>query len=575
MTAYEFVLKMKNYATSELQKVSAELGITKTKAEQAGTSLSNIGKSGISLKGVFTGLIATLGTVGIGVGFMKLNDMLHEGIEKAHALHAAEAQVKAGLESTGGAAGVTYEMMEKSAKKFSSEVLYGRSQIMDMQAQMLSFGGLTKANFDKIQMAIMNVATRTGTDLHSMSIQFGKAMDNPADGVKKLQRQGVLFSHQQQEAIEKLVNKGNIVAAQQIMLTEIANKYGGSAQAAFNADPLAKYNKVVGGIKVAIGDWAIKIQSHLAPTMVRLAGLVKTAYTKVLDFSNKLYDVGTWISSHKSIFIGLGLILGVVGSQFLIASAGSIAYSFGIGLVTAMTWLSTAAFTALNFVISITPIGWLIIGIGALIITASLLWNKLGWLRGTVLGLWAVMKGFASMIKDYVINRFKELLSGITGIGSALVAFFNGDWQKAWDIGKKAGKDLLGVGSAKGAFEDAKKLGGLASKGWNEGMKDVTTPKEKKVKKAAAAFSPITPGLDLGDGETSKDKKDKADKKTKGDGIISGGSKQTNITITIGKLNEKIEVYTTNLKEGGAEIEKQVNEILLRAVNSVNQMQTN
>lgn len=50
--------------------------------------------------------------------------------------------------------------------------------------------------------------------------------------------------------------------------------------------------------------------------------------------------------------------------------------------------------------------------------------------------------------------------------------------------------------------------------------------------------------------------------------IISGGSKPTNITINLQKLNEKIEVHAANLKESLTDIEGQFVDMFLRVLNS-------
>lgn len=55
--------------------------------------------------------------------------------------------------------------------------------------------------------------------------------------------------------------------------------------------------------------------------------------------------------------------------------------------------------------------------------------------------------------------------------------------------------------------------------------------------------------------------------------IVSGGAKKTNITISIGKLTEDVNIYTESTEEGIENLGEQIKETLLRAVNSVNQLQ--
>jgi tape measure domain-containing protein len=59
------------------------------------------------------------------------------------------------------------------------------------------------------------------------------------------------------------------------------------------------------------------------------------------------------------------------------------------------------------------------------------------------------------------------------------------------------------------------------------------------------------------------------------EGVSGGGSKPTTINITIGKLNEKIEVSTVNLREGVDDIERIMTQLLMRVVNNANQYGTN
>lgn len=59
------------------------------------------------------------------------------------------------------------------------------------------------------------------------------------------------------------------------------------------------------------------------------------------------------------------------------------------------------------------------------------------------------------------------------------------------------------------------------------------------------------------------------------DGIINGGQKQTHIVVNIGKLQDQTVIKVESTEKRLSGLGDKVQEILLRAVNSVNQMQTN
>ena len=176
------------------------------------------------------------------------------------------------------------------------------------------------------------------------------------------------------------------------------------------------------------------------------------------------------------------------------------------------------------------PISLVIILIAGLIAIVWALWNKFEGFRGVIMGVWEVIKGFGTAIKDYVINRFKELLSGITGIGQALLAFFSGDFKKAWEVGKKAASDLIGVDSKKKLVEDGINAAKKFNEGYNKGVKmgapevvqKTANPKsnaERAKQERSSVFDTL--GNAKGKGTAGDKTKDKAS------GTISGGSKIT------------------------------------------------
>lgn len=308
-------------------------------------------------------------------------------------------------------------------------------------------------------------------------------------------------------------------------------------------------------------------------------------------FAENIIPFGKWVLSFlpsMETFTTIMQILGItalaVGAYMLVANASAIAWSVGLGILKGVIWLVEAAQWAWNFAMSMNPIGLVIAGIVALISILVLCWNKFESFRGAVMGVWEVLKGLGTMIKNYVINRFNELLAGIKGVGSAIVSFLSGDFEGAIQKAQQAGKNIIGAGSAKQAYEDGKSAISQFNKGWEAGMNKAVPKTAQKTNNATKTLQGSQPKSEIfnslldgtAGGKDKKGKKSKAPKqaKEKANGITAGGSRQTHIVVNIGKLQDQTLIQVSNTEQGLNSLGEKVQEILLRAVNSVNQMQT-
>tara|TARA_R110002020_G_scaffold77761_5_gene196213 strand:- start:2598 stop:4544 length:1947 start_codon:yes stop_codon:yes gene_type:complete len=123
------------------------------------------------------------------------------------------------------------------------------------------------------------------------------------------------------------------------------------------------------------------------------------------------------------------------------SAIGGIAALAGVTAVqTAMTWLWTAAQTALN--IAMGPVGLIILGIVVAVGAAILIWKNWDKVSEVLLATWEKLNTFLSdkfpatwqFIKDYintVIEFWKEIFQGF-------VALFKGDWDEALEHFKGA-----------------------------------------------------------------------------------------------------------------------------------------
>jgi hypothetical protein len=165
---------------------------------------------------------------------------------------------------------------------------------------------VTGTEFDKAQVAILNLSTRLGTDLTSASVQVGKALNDPIKGVKALGRAGVQFTAEQKAQIEALQESGDVAGAQTIILQELETQFGGAAEAAANVDPYTQLANEVGNLSE---DFGAIINDALKP----FVGFVR----QVVD------SIKGWSDETKTTVLVIGGLLAVLGPT-LIAVAGLI-----------------------------------------------------------------------------------------------------------------------------------------------------------------------------------------------------------------------------------------------------------
>ena len=73
--------------------------------------------------------------------------------------------------------------------------LFGDEQILnDVSAQLLTFGNITGDVFDRTQRAVIDLAATLGGDLQGVSIQLGKALNDPVEGLSALRRSCLLYT---------------------------------------------------------------------------------------------------------------------------------------------------------------------------------------------------------------------------------------------------------------------------------------------------------------------------------------------------------------------------------------------
>jgi len=147
-----------------------------------------------------------------------------------------DAKLKQVLESTAGAAGVTYEEMKNLAKGLQEVTTYGDETTESGIALLLTFTRIGKDIIPEATETMLNMATAMGTDLKTSAIQVGKALNDPIMGVTALRRVGVQLSDQQEQQVKDFMKINDIASAQKIILGELETEFGGLARAVAKTD---------------------------------------------------------------------------------------------------------------------------------------------------------------------------------------------------------------------------------------------------------------------------------------------------------------------------------------------------
>jgi len=567
MSAVEFVIALKDKASSTIDKIGKEFGIAKTNSDRLGTSMQNVSNKGIGLGRIFGSLSSILTTFGIGFGLYKVGEMMREGTEKAHELRLAQVQVTTSLESTGHAAGIMYEDTLKQAKKLSSATLFGRTQITDMQSMLLTFPSVSKKIFESASGAILDISTKMHQDVKMSTVMVGKALQDPAYGVMALRRVGVNLTKEQANIIKGLVASGHKDIAQAMILKELNTEFGGSAKAAFDATPLAKYNKLVDSIKIGLGELVEKLQEKLAPTLEYIAQKAKSSYGFIKNWIDLFRDGNPWVVGLTTVLFSLTAAIAAYNIVSGIMIARTALMTWYNGLSTAAIIVNTlategwaAAWVAVDIAMDANPVGLIIAGIVALVAIVVVCYQKFGWFRGAVLASWEAIKGFGNLIMNFLVDSITGFIRGLGGIADALLKLFSGDFKGALAVGKQAVSDLLFLNATDNAIKTAKETGKNIGAAYNKGVAEV----EANKKKAASKESKIIPGTNVAYGMNGGSN-GKLNNKGTTQSVASGGTRNTSITIHLGKMVENI-IFQGGIKENTEDMIRQVEEALVRTL---------
>ncbi len=202
----------------------------------------------------------TIRTLGAGLAVRELARFGKESIDLAREQARVEAQLATAIQSTGGAAGLSSRELRNLASELQNTTNFGDEATIAAEALLLTFTNIGRDVFPATVKAVQNVSTAMGQDLNQSAIQVGKALNDPIEGLSALRRVGIQFTDAQERQIKNFVELNDIASAQGIILAELNRQFGGSAEAAREAD---------GGI-IALGNSFGDLQEQIGGLLLQL-----------------------------------------------------------------------------------------------------------------------------------------------------------------------------------------------------------------------------------------------------------------------------------------------------------------
>jgi len=260
--------------------------------QKIGRSSDNLGSTfkRVSRGMLAVGRVAAVGlAAGVGVGVVALGKFVGEARESERVGKLTEAIIK----STGGAAKVSALDVAKLSTALSVKTGIDDELIQTGSNLLLTFKNVRdevgKGNkvFSDATAAALDLSAAGFGSVESASKMLGKALNDPIAGITALSRAGVTFTAGQKDQIKAMVEAGDLLGAQKLIMKEVESQVGGAAAA--TATGMDK-------LRVTVGNLAEKVGTALLPHIDRASTWLAEKLPGAIDVvTPKLQALGEFI----------------------------------------------------------------------------------------------------------------------------------------------------------------------------------------------------------------------------------------------------------------------------------------
>ena len=283
---------------------------------------TNIAKIGVSaFKAIGVGAIA--GVAGIAALAIKLNSIGEAGISGDRALQNVAKQMGIFGDETDK---VTKRLIDYADVTARQAGLDGAA-LGATQTKLLTFKELAKSAdiaggaFDRATMAAFDMASAGFGTAETNAVQLGKALNDPIKGINSLTRSGITFTAEEKKMIAAMVESGNIMKAQGVILKAIETQVGGTAMATADAS-----KQIKASFEQIVDAFAEPFSTGFSSLPGQLESVFSTIVAQAERFGNLFANaISDSIGGNHDKFIAAGKLIGDT-----MAAATEAAYQSGI-----------------------------------------------------------------------------------------------------------------------------------------------------------------------------------------------------------------------------------------------------
>ncbi len=558
MKIYEYLIQIKDGFSDGYRKLQQAAGIanngvdgTKNKLNEAANSASGfettVKKLGRTLATVFA-----IGTISAYAGQVKDATL-------------SVSKYKAAFETTTGSGDKSFEFIRKESDRLGISLIASAEGYKTLSGATMGTN-LAGKETERIFSAVAQMAAKmkiSAEDQKGSFLALGQMLSKGKVSAEELRGQlgerlsGAFRLFAQAAGVttmelDKMLQKGEVIAADMLprFATVLEREFGngGKYVESFGANVQRASDKAL-LFKAALGN-------ELEPVMNKYYVTLARAYDwgiRNLDLLKSLAEVVIFSTSgwltYQSVLWGVSA---VTALQAVRISGLSIAQFIAFGTTNGLL----GAQMALNAVFMLSPIGWVVGGIMALVGAFILAYNKSEAFRGAIWGLWEASK----TVFTNIANFFKEIFSPMF---SAIDEFTKGNWGKAAVFAAEFGANLATIPIQLAAKtvtgQTFKGAGDAYNKGYDSGVK----------KEAISLFGASGVGAANQAGDSSSSTYDPSVQPSANASGISGetGGKGKGVNVNVNLGGIEIVLNVANLDEGLDQVEEKVKMVISRIIN--------